>query len=273
MALAASLRLLDGNRSDSFRGVAMQFDEGSSSGWSADEVCVSVAPAPAAASVSPRQVRAAPRAPAPRARSAGTEAAIRLFDIVFAATFLLLALPMLIVLAVALQLDSPGKLFFVQPRIGRNGDLFRCLKFRTMCENAEEVLARHLESCPRARAEWDADFKLRQDPRVTRLGAFARKYSLDELPQLLNILKGDMSVVGPRPIVTSEIVKYGACFADYCAVKPGLTGLWQVSGRNDVSYARRVALDRYYVRRKSFVYDLGIVMMTVPAVLKARGSY
>ncbi|MGL6043294.1 MAG: sugar transferase, partial [Sandaracinobacteroides sp.] len=209
----------------------------------------------------------------PRVRSFATETAIRTFDVVFAVAFFLAAFPVLLILAIALQLDSPGKLFFSQSRIGRNGELFRCFKFRTMCENADEVLARHLEACPAARAEWDADFKLRNDPRITRLGAIARKFSLDEFPQLWNILKGDMSVVGPRPIITSEIVKYGAHFADYCSVKPGLTGLWQVSGRNDVSYARRVALDRYYVRRKNFVFDMKIVLMTVPAVLKARGSY
>jgi lipopolysaccharide/colanic/teichoic acid biosynthesis glycosyltransferase len=195
------------------------------------------------------------------------------FDLLFALTLLLVALPALLLLAIALQIDSPGRLFFVQQRVGRGGRLFPCIKFRTMCEDADAVLERHLASDSVARAEWARDFKLRDDPRITRLGAVARKYSLDEFPQLLNILRGDMSVVGPRPIIPSEIVKYGACFPDYCSVKPGLTGLWQVSGRNDVSYERRVALDRFYVRRKSFAFDLGILAMTVPAVLKARGSY
>ena len=125
----------------------------------------------------------------------------------------------------------------------------------------------------RARAEWDQDHKLRDDPRVTALGRFLRRSSLDELPQLLNILAGEMSVVGPRPIVEAEIRRYGRYFQDYCAVKPGLTGLWQVSGRNDVTYRRRVAMDVLYCRRKSLVLDLKIITMTVPALLSARGCY
>ncbi|KPF78676.1 hypothetical protein IP88_03195 [alpha proteobacterium AAP81b] len=197
----------------------------------------------------------------------------RLFDVVFAATLLLVALPALVLVAIALQLDSPGRLFFVQQRIGKGGVAFPCMKFRTMCENADAVLARHLAANPTARAEWDADFKLKDDPRVTRLGAIVRKFSIDEFPQLINILLGHMAVVGPRPIVPAEIEKYSRSYVDYCAVKPGLTGLWQVSGRNDVDYRRRVALDRAYVRNKSLLLDVCIVAMTVPAVLGARGSY
>lgn len=197
----------------------------------------------------------------------------RAFDILFAVSFLVIAFPFLVLLSIALQLDSPGKLFFVQNRVGRNGKMFGCIKFRTMREDAEAVLARLLETSPEARAEWEADHKLRDDPRVSRLGRIARKLSFDELPQLINILKGEMSVVGPRPIVQGEVPKYGVFIADYCAVKPGLTGLWQVSGRNNVSYAERVQFDCDYGLRASFLFDIGIVLRTVPAVLLARGSY
>lgn len=197
----------------------------------------------------------------------------RTFDICFALAGLTVALPFLIVLAILLQLDSPGRLFFIQQRVGRRGEMFACLKFRTMYEDADIVLADLLTHCPRSRAEWEADHKLRDDPRVSRLGRIVRKLSLDELPQMINILLGHMSVVGPRPIVPAEIVKYGTFFADYCSVKPGLTGLWQISGRNDVSYDERVQLDCEYVRRVSFAFDLFIVAKTLPAVLSARGSY
>jgi lipopolysaccharide/colanic/teichoic acid biosynthesis glycosyltransferase len=142
-----------------------------------------------------------------------------------------------------------------------------------MHEDAEVLLAILLAECPQARREWEADHKLRNDPRVSRLGQIVRKLSLDELPQLLNILAGDMSVVGPRPIVSAESPKYGVFFSDYCAVKPGLTGLWQVSGRNDVTYDERVQLDRTYRLNASFAFDMGIVLKTIPAVIGAKGSY
>ncbi len=205
---------------------------------------------------------------------AGLDAILkRAFDIVFATTFLIVALPFIVVLAIALQIDSPGRLFFVQSRVGLHGRMFRCIKFRTMREDAELVLAELLAGCVESRREWEADHKLRNDPRVSRLGRIVRKLSLDELPQLVNILRGEMSVVGPRPIVQAEITKYGAFFVDYCAVKPGLTGLWQVSGRNDVSYDERVQLDRQYRIKASFAFDLEIVLRTVPAVLFNRGCY
>jgi exopolysaccharide production protein ExoY len=197
----------------------------------------------------------------------------RSFDISFALVFLIASLPVLIILAIALQVDSQGRLFFVQQRVGHNGKLFNCFKFRTMHEDAETLLESLLANCSEARREWDLDHKLRNDPRVTWLGGIVRKLSLDELPQLLNILSGEMSVVGPRPIVQAEISKYGSYFVDYCAVKPGLTGLWQVSGRNDVTYDERVQLDSEYRRKASFMFDFGIVLRTVPAVLGAKGSY
>lgn len=197
----------------------------------------------------------------------------RFLDITLAAALLVVALPALLLVAIALQIDSPGRLFFVQRRIGKGGQTFPCIKFRTMCADADAVLKAHLAASPAARAEWQADFKLRQDPRVTRLGTLVRKYSIDEFPQLVNIVRGDMAIVGPRPIISAEIEKYGPHFADYCAVKPGLTGLWQVSGRNGVSYHRRVLLDRFYVSRKSVLLDMRILARTVPAVIGARGSY
>jgi exopolysaccharide production protein ExoY len=199
--------------------------------------------------------------------------ATRLFDIVVASTLLLVALPALILLAIALQIDSPGRLFFVQQRVGRGGKMFPCIKFRTMCADAEKVLGVHLDTCAEARLEWARDFKLRADPRITRLGGIARKFSLDEFPQLLNIIAGQMSVIGPRPIVRDEIERYGRFFPNYCAVRPGLTGLWQVSGRNNTSYSERVALDCHYVAKQSFAGDLLIMFKTIPAVLHANGSY
>ena len=247
---------------------------GAKLGWTGDTVERSVAPAPAprrlATVAAPATMR---RQRQPRAPDRVPMLMSRLFDLVFASAVLAVALPALVLVAVALQIDSPGPLFFVQRRIGRGGRTFPCIKFRTMCVDADAVLARHLAADPAARAEWDADFKLRNDPRVTRLGALVRKFSIDEFPQLINILRGEMAVVGPRPIIAAEVEKYRSSYIDYCAVKPGLTGLWQVSGRNNTSYRRRVALDRCYVRRKSLLLDLRIVAMTVPAVLGARGSY
>jgi lipopolysaccharide/colanic/teichoic acid biosynthesis glycosyltransferase len=142
-----------------------------------------------------------------------------------------------------------------------------------MAIDAEQRLAALLAQDPLARAEWERDHKLRNDPRVTRLGVFLRKTSLDELPQLFNVLRGEMSLVGPRPIVDAEVAKYGRRFANYCAIKPGITGLWQVSGRNDTSYRARVAMDCVYARQRNVVMDGMIIAATVPAVLMRRGSY
>lgn len=201
------------------------------------------------------------------------ELASRVFCIFVTLVILVAVLPMLLLLAVALQIDSPGKLFFAQQRVGKDGRLFRCLKFRTMCTDADAALTRHLANSEAARREWAATFKLQDDPRVTALGRVVRKLSLDEFPQLINILRGEMSLVGPRPIVEQEIPLYGRYFADYCKVRPGLTGLWQVSGRNDTSYRRRVCIDSLYVRRRSLAFDLAILARTVPAVIGAKGSY
>ncbi|MFM9976610.1 MAG: sugar transferase [Sphingomonadaceae bacterium] len=195
----------------------------------------------------------------------------RVIDILGALAILIIAFPFLAVLALLMKIDSPGSLFFVQQRIGRGGRVFPCIKFRTMCRDADLALQRHLASSSEARAEWARDHKLRDDPRITRMGKIVRKLSLDEFPQLINVLRGEMSLVGPRPIVRSEVPRYGRYFDEYCKVRPGLTGLWQVSGRNNVSYRRRVSIDCYYVRNKSLAFDLSILMRTVPVVIFAKG--
>lgn len=195
------------------------------------------------------------------------------FDMLVAFLAILVFLPFLILSALAIKLSAPGPVLFIQRRVGRDGTLFPCLKFRTMVVNSQEVLEAVLASSPDARREWDKDQKLRNDPRITPIGAILRKSSLDELPQLFNILAGHMSVVGPRPIVEAEICRYGPRFDAYCSVRPGLTGLWQVSGRNEVSYEARVRLDALYARRKSALYDVAICLRTIPAVLTSRGVY
>ena len=194
-------------------------------------------------------------------------------NIVVAIAALVFLLPVMLLVAMAIYAQDGGPILFAHRRIGLNGRYFHCLKFRSMAIDAEARLAALLASDPAARAEWQQDHKLRCDPRVTRLGAFLRKTSLDELPQFLNVLRGDMSIVGPRPIVEAEVAKYGRRFRDYCAVKPGITGLWQVSGRSDTSYRTRVALDCIYARHRSFGLDAYIIACTVPAVLARRGSY
>ncbi len=197
----------------------------------------------------------------------------RIFDIVVALAVILFTAPLLIAIALGVKLHDGGPALFGHQRIGLGGRTFRCFKFRSMVVDAEAKLAALLTSDPQARAEWELDFKLRQDPRITPLGDFLRRSSLDELPQLFNVLLGDMSIVGPRPIVKSEVERYGARIESYHAVRPGITGLWQVSGRNDVSYRRRVAMDAVYARGKCLSWDVKILLLTVPAVFLAKGSY
>ncbi len=196
-----------------------------------------------------------------------------LFDRVAAGLGLLLLLPILLMVGVLIYARDPGPVLYAHKRIGRHGRVFKCLKFRTMVLDSDSVLARHLAENPEAAKEWAATRKLRADPRVTRIGAKLRKSSLDELPQLLNVLKGEMSLVGPRPIVLEEARHYGEVLAAYLAVRPGVTGLWQISGRSDTSYAERVDLDRSYVRGRNMMLDLWILARTVMVVLKGRGSY
>lgn len=196
----------------------------------------------------------------------------RLLDLTIGIIAVVVFGPMLITLAILIYVSNPGPILFVQQRIGLNGKSFACFKFRTMVVDAQERLARLLEEDPAARLEWERDHKLRNDPRITPLGRFLRKSSFDELPQFFNLINGTMSAVGPRPIVVAEITRYGRWFGDYCRVKPGITGLWQVSGRSDTTYRRRVALDVAYSRHRSIGLNLKIMFMTIPAVLAARGS-
>lgn len=206
-------------------------------------------------------------------RSAADRLAIRFFDIFVSAFALLLFLPFLLLTALSIRLTSTGPILFVQQRIGYGAQPFPCLKFRSMVTDAPEKLAALLATSEDARQEWARDQKLRIDPRITPIGRILRKTSLDELPQLINVLLGHMSIVGPRPITQAEVSRYGARFGSYCSVRPGLTGLWQVSGRNDVRYETRVRLDAFYALRKSLGYDLAICLRTIPAVVASRGSY
>jgi Undecaprenyl-phosphate galactose phosphotransferase WbaP len=197
----------------------------------------------------------------------------RAFDIVSAVLMTLFALPFAILIALAILLESGRPVFFRHERVGRGNRRFRLWKFRTMVSNGDAVLERHLQEHPERRLEWESNHKLKNDPRVTRVGRLLRRSSLDELPQVWNVLRGDMSMVGPRPIIHSEIQKYGSAYHLYTVTAPGLTGLWQVSGRNDTSYRRRIELDSTYVRRWSPFLDLKLMFKTVRVVLTGKGAY
>lgn len=197
----------------------------------------------------------------------------RLVDIALGLAGLLLSLPLMLVIAFLVRLDSPGPALYRSKRVGRDGVTFRMWKFRTMVDCADEVLLQHLADNPAAREEWDLNQKLKNDPRITRIGRYLRKLSLDELPQFWNILMGDMSLVGPRPIVANEIHHYGDRLHWYTSIRPGLTGLWQVSGRNNLTCAVRVDLDEYYVRNWSVWLDLYILLRTGWVVLRGDGAY
>jgi Undecaprenyl-phosphate galactose phosphotransferase WbaP len=196
----------------------------------------------------------------------------RTFDVVVASVMLFFALPAIFFIAVIMFSTDRGPILFGHERIGHNGKRFRCLKFRSMVTDSQQALARHLETFPQARAEWEATQKLRDDPRITPIGRFLRVTSLDELPQLLNVIRGDMSLVGPRPIVQDEVARYAAEIEAYAATRPGITGLWQVSGRSDVDYDQRVRLDSQYVRDWTFAGDLLILVKTVKVVVLRTGS-
>lgn len=196
----------------------------------------------------------------------------RLFDLLASAMLLLLLAPVLAVLAVCIRTDG-GPAIYAHPRVGRNGRLFPCFKFRSMVVDAEKRLEQLLASDPELRAQWERDHKLKDDPRVSAVGHFLRKTSLDELPQLFNVLRGEMSLVGPRPIVTAELEKYGEDAEYFLMVRPGITGLWQVSGRNDVDYDTRVYLDTWYVKNWSLWYDIAILFKTVRVVFHREGAY
>jgi exopolysaccharide production protein ExoY len=195
------------------------------------------------------------------------------FDIVAALTAIAILLPMFCLIALAIKLWDRGPVFYRHRRIGLGGTSFDCLKFRSMVVNSDEVLSRHLAANSAAAREWEETHKLKDDPRVTPFGASMRKTSIDELPQLVNILKGEMSFVGPRPIVAAEVPKYGDAIDHYLSARPGLTGPWQISGRNDVDYSTRVELDRGYVEDWSFWRDVSIIAKTARVVVTARGCY
>ena len=197
----------------------------------------------------------------------------RALDLAVAMIALIALAPLLALAALAVALERKGPIIFAHGRIGRDGREFKVLKFRSMAMEGERLLMEHLAKDSAARAEWEADHKLRNDPRITPLGKFLRSSSIDELPQLFNVLRGEMSIVGPRPIVASEVGRYGDFFSAYCSVRPGITGVWQVSGRNNISYQRRVEMDALYSRRKTILLDIRIMLATVPAVLSRRGSF
>lgn len=195
------------------------------------------------------------------------------FDVSTALVALALLLPLFLLVALAIWMVDGGSPFYSHNRLGRGRKNFGCLKFRTMRVDSQQALDRHLADNPAALAEWNLTRKLKDDPRITPIGHLLRKSSVDELPQLINIVRGDMSIVGPRPIVEAEIEKYGDASLAYFAVRPGLTGAWQVSGRSDTTYDERVRLDRHYVEHRSFVGDLVIIFRTIPAVFMVKGSY
>ncbi|MFB2939097.1 sugar transferase [Aerosakkonemataceae cyanobacterium BLCC-F154] len=191
----------------------------------------------------------------------------RSFDIVFSLAVLILFSPIYLVLALLIAISSPGPIFYLQKRIGKNHRPFKCIKFRTMVTNADEILQDMLARHPELRQEYADNFKLKNDPRITRIGKFLRVTSLDEFPQFLNVLKGEMSVVGPRPLVPDELFMYGRYIDKVLTIKPGITGIWQVSGRNDIPYDRRVKIDVYYVNNRHLLLDFWVVFKTIGVVL------
>ncbi len=211
--------------------------------------------------------------PAGEIRQVNSSGLKRAMDLVLVFTVLALAAPLLLTIYALLKIFDPGPALFSQMRVGRNGRTFTVYKFRTMRVDAAERLEHLLENDPAAAAEWAKYQKLRNDPRVTLLGGFLRKSSLDELPQLLNIVRGEMSVIGPRPVTSGEIHRYGADYPYYTAVRPGVLGLWQVKGRNTLTYPERIAYDVQYVKTWSIWQDVKILFMAVPVVLLGLGAY
>ena len=195
----------------------------------------------------------------------------RMFDIVFALFVLTVFFPVYLILMILVALNSKGPIFYVQQRIGRNYQPFNCIKFRTMIDNADEALEVIMQS-DRFRQEFQDSFRLKQDPRITKIGKFLRLTSLDELPQFWNVLKGEMSVVGPRPLVPQELSKYGHKIDTVLKIKPGITGLWQVSGRNDIPYPKRVKIDVYYATSHNWLLDLWIVYKTIGVIVFPRNN-
>jgi undecaprenyl-phosphate galactose phosphotransferase len=198
------------------------------------------------------------------------------FDIFFSLVSLVICAPLFLVIALAIYFSSPGKVIYFHERIGRGGKVFRCYKFRSMYADADRKLNEILSQDAELRKEWNQTFKLKKDPRITPIGAYLRKTSLDELPQFWNVLRGDLSVVGPRPVVREELEKYfGIKSYKILSIRPGLTGLWQVSGRSDINcYQKRIQLDESYVDNHSLLLDLKIIFLkTIPAMIGKKGAY
>lgn len=194
-------------------------------------------------------------------------------DLVIATLASVVLVPLFVVLSIAIKFTSKGPVFYKHTRVGKGNSRFQAWKFRTMVQDADKMIAEYLQQHPELREEWERDHKLKKDPRVTRLGQFMRKWSIDELPQIWNVYRGEMSIVGPRPIVEAEIVKYGEHFETFCNVLPGITGLWQVCGRNDTTYDERVQLDIYYIHHWSPWLDLYLLFRTISTVLFTKGAY
>ncbi len=196
-------------------------------------------------------------------------------DLFFAVLFIILCLPLLIFISILVKFSSRGSIFYLHKRIGKNKKHFYCIKFRTMHPEAEYMLENLLEKDEEINKEYEKNHKIKNDPRITQIGKFLRKSSLDELPQLINVLKMEMSIIGPRPIVDDEISKYGETISKVLTLKPGITGLWQVSGRNNLSYKRRVFLDKHYVENYDLVMDLRIMIRTFGVLFfpMDRGAY
>ncbi len=199
----------------------------------------------------------------------------RMFDVLFSLSVLTLFAPVYLILIVLIMMSSPGPVFYIQKRVGKNFQPFNCIKFRTMVKNADQVLATMLDKHPTLRQEFEENFKLKHDPRITWIGKFLRLTSLDEFPQFWNVLLGNMSVVGPRPLVPDELPRYGDDIHQVLTIQPGITGLWQVSGRNDIPYHQRIKIDVYYVKRRNLWLDLGIIIKTISVVIfpKNNGAY
>ena len=196
------------------------------------------------------------------------------FDFTLTAIGTICVSPLLIYIAYRIKKEDPGPVFFAHMRVGKDGKDFPCYKFRSMVTNSQEMLQQYLNDNPAAREEWELEFKLKNDPRVTPIGKVLRRTSLDELPQIFNVLRGEMSLVGPRPVIQEELDKYyGETAKLYCSVKPGITGLWQVSGRSDTTYDERVALDATYIKYRSLWGDIVILWKTVGVVLMRKGAY
>ena len=207
------------------------------------------------------------------ARRAPSDFLKRAMDLCIAIPMAIFLVPAFIALAIIVYLDDPGPILFRHRRRGAGGKHFECVKFRTMVRNADRRLQEVLDADPALRREWEANHKLKDDPRLTGVGGVLRRYSLDELPQLWNIIRGEMSIVGPRPIVDDEVRRYGDDIEYYNMVRPGVIGLWQISGRSDTTYAERVEMDVEYAQRRNIFLDIGILISSIPAILSRKGAY